>query len=300
MANVRDFKVERDETVSSLVKKLGTTGFQGSHIEEAANVLRRMRESDATVFLAFTANMMASGLRGVLTQMIDEGLVDGVITTGGSIDHDIIKSYKPYGLGDFNADDVKLHKRGINRIGNIMVPTRHYIFLDKWMQKVYARMHREKRVFAPSELNEYMGSILPKDSFLSTCHRHKVPVFCPGMIDAAVGMHLYFFRQKHRDLIMDPAGDLHKLADLVFAAKHTGGIILGGGISKHHLIGANLMRGGLDYALYVTTAQEYDGSLSGAHPKEAKSWGKIREKGVTATVFAEASLALPLILAGAY
>ena len=300
MANVVDFRVGRGETVRSLVRKLGTTGFQGTHIQAAANVVKQMRSSDATVFLAFTANMMASGLRGVLTQMVEEGLVDAVITTGGSIDHDIIKAYKPYGLGDFNMDDVKLHRGGINRIGNIMVPTKHYVFLDKKMQKIYGDIYRKKRVFTPSELNDHIGSVLPKGSFLAACHERSVPVFCPGMIDAAVGMHLFFFRQKHRDFIMDTAGDLHKLADIVYDAKETGGIILGGGISKHHLIGANLMRGGLDYAVYVTTASEYDGSLSGAHPKEAKSWGKIKEKGRTAMVFGEASITLPLIIAAAY
>jgi len=300
MVKVVDFRVERGESVVDLVKKLGTTGFQGTHIQEAADVLKRMRDRDATVFLAFTANMMASGLRGVLTQMVEEGLVDAVITTGGSIDHDIIKSYKPYGLGDFNADDVKLHKQGINRIGNIMVPTRHYIFLDKWMQKIYGDMYKKKKVFTPTELNDQIGSVLLKGSFLAACHERGVPVFCPGLIDAAVGMHLFFFRQKHRDFIMDTAEDLHKLADIVYDAKETGGIILGGGISKHHLIGANLMRGGLDYAVYVTTASEYDGSLSGAHPKEAKSWGKIKEKGRTATIFGEATIVLPLIIAAAY
>lgn len=297
MADVVDFRVKRGESSSDLVKKVGLGGFQGTHIQEAADVIKHMRDSEATVFLAFTANMMASGLRGVFTQMVDEGLVDAVITTGGSIDHDIIKSYKPYGLGDFNVDDVKLHKKGINRIGNIMVPTKHYIFLDKWMQKVYGGMYEKRKVFAPSELNDVIGAALPEGSFLSACHKRKVPVFSPGLIDAAVGMHLFFFRQKHRDFIMDTAEDLHKLADIIYAAKETGGIILGGGISKHHLIGANLMRGGLDYAVYVTTASEFDGSLSGAHPKEAKSWGKIKEKGRTATVYADATIALPLIIA---
>lgn len=35
-------------------------------------------------------------------------------------------------------------------------------------------------------------------------------------------------------------------------------------------------RNGADYAVYINTAQEFDGSDSGARPDEAVSWGKIR------------------------
>jgi deoxyhypusine synthase len=298
MAEVVDFRVETDESAKSLVEKLGASGFQASKINEATACICQMKAGDATVFLTFTANMMASGLRGVLTQMVEDGLVDVVITTGGTIDHDIIRSYKTYILGDFNEDDVRLHKKGINRIGNILVPNNRFIFLERKMKRVYTDYYRKKKVFTPTEINDYIGSVLPAGSFLNTCHKKGVPVFCPGYIDAAVGMHLFFFRQKHKDFILDPAEDLHKLADIVFTAKKTGGIILGGGIAKHHTIGANLLRGGLDFAVYVTTASEFDGSLSGAHPKEAKSWGKIKENGSTTTVYGDATVILPLIIAG--
>jgi deoxyhypusine synthase len=56
----------------------------------------------------------------------------------------------------------------------------------------------------------------------------------------------------------------------------TGVIILGGGLPKHHICNANLMRNGADFAVFINTAQEYDGSDSGARPDEAVSWGKIR------------------------
>ncbi|MFH1055042.1 MAG: deoxyhypusine synthase [Candidatus Altiarchaeota archaeon] len=298
MDKVKDIRVAGRDSARELVGKLGSTGFQASELKAAVGIIREMREADATIFLAFTANMMASGLRGVLTQMVDEGLADAVITSGGSIDHDIIRSYKPYLLGSFNADDIELHRKGVNRIGNILVPNDRYMLLERKMRRVFTHMEKKTNVFTPSELNNYIGSILPKHSFLNTCYRKKIPVFCPGMVDSAIGMHLFFFKQKHREFIMDTAEDFHQLADIVFAAKQTGGIVLGGGISKHHLIGANLMRGGLDYAVYITTAQEYDGSLSGAHPKEGKSWGKIKGKGRTATVYGDTSILLPLIIAG--
>ena len=59
-------------------------------------------------------------------------------------------------------------------------------------------------------------------------------------------------------------------------ALNTGMIILGGGLIKHHICNANLMRNGADYSVFVNTGQEFDGSDSGAKPDEAISWGKVR------------------------
>jgi deoxyhypusine synthase len=258
-----------------------------------------MKQEECTIFLSFTANMMASGLRGLFIKMVEKGLVDVVVTTGGSIDHDIIRAYKPYLLGSFDEDDVRLHKKGVNRIGNILVPNDRYELLEQKIQPILEKLYKQQdTTIKPSELTAHLARNIKKKTFIGECSKRGIPVFTPGLVDSALGLQLFFFRQKHQDFILDSLGDVQRLLDMVYAARKTGGIILGGGISKHHLIGANLLRDGLDYAVYVTTAVEYDGSLSGARPTEAKSWGKIREKGRTATVHADATIALPLVLEG--
>jgi deoxyhypusine synthase len=80
-------------------------------------------------------------------------------------------------------------------------------------------------------------------------------------------------------------------------AKHTGVIILGGGLIKHHISNANLMRNGADFALYLNTGQEFDGSDSGARPDEAVSWGKIRTTARPVKIYADATLVFPLLVA---
>jgi deoxyhypusine synthase len=85
------------------------------------------------------------------------------------------------------------------------------------------------------------------------------------------------------------------LSDLVWNAKRSGALIIGGGISKHHVIWWNQFKRGLDYAVYITTAQEYDGSLSGARTREAISWGKINEKARHVTIEGDATIYLPII-----
>ncbi|MCR4369492.1 MAG: deoxyhypusine synthase family protein, partial [archaeon] len=133
-------------------------------------------------------------------------------------------------------------------------------------------------------------------SFLYWCSKNNIPVYCPGITDgAAFGLQMYFFKQENSEFGIDVTADLKPLLDSALNAEKTGAIILGGGISKHHIIGANIIRDGLDYAVYVSTAQEFDGSLSGAKPKEAKSWGKLKEKAEASHVNCDATIALPII-----
>ncbi len=301
LAKIRDFQVSPSTTVSELLSRLETTGFQASELAEGARILREMKEDeDCTVFLAFTANMVASGLRGVFAQLVKNGFADAVITTGGSIDHDVIKSFEPYLLGSFREDDVALHKKGINRIGNIMVPNERYELLEKKLLPVFKGLYAKKKIVSASELISEVSSVVrDENSFLYWCSKRGVPVFSPGLVDSALGLQLFFFKQDAPDFALDESADLKKMSRIIFDAKRTGALICGGGISKHFTIASNLLRGGLDYSVYATTATPFDGSLSGAEPREAKSWGKITEKGKTATVYGDATINLPLMVGAA-
>ncbi len=123
----------------------------------------------------------------------------------------------------------------------------------------------------------------------------KVPIFVPGPMDGAVGSQIWLFANKRSDFRVDVIGDEKRLADIAFDSKKSGALILGGGISKHHIIWWSQFKGGLDYACYITTAVEYDGSLSGAQVKEAISWGKVRPKAKKSTLIADATTVLPLV-----
>jgi len=271
-------------------------GFQATNLGKAVKLIEKMKKEKATVFFTFTANMVASGLRGLFAEMCRKKYVDVIITTGGSLDHDLIRSEKSYLLGDFNADDKELHKKGINRIGNILVPSDRYEFLEKKMQQIFEKLYSKNKTTSPSEIARTIGeSVNDGNSFLYWCSKNKIPVFSPGITDSAIGLQTYFFKQKRKDFGIDVTADMQQLASLALNASKTGGLILGGGISKHHALGVNILRGGFDYAVYVTTAPEWDGSLSGAKTKEAVSWGKIQESANHITVNGDATMVFPLI-----
>ncbi|CAI5983909.1 unnamed protein product [Closterium sp. NIES-64] len=97
----------------------------------------------------------------------------------------------------------------------------------------------------------------------------------------------------------EPHPDVRRMDDEAVQAdpRRTGVIILGGGLPKHHICNANMMRNGADYAVYINTANEFDGSDSGARPDEAVSWGKIRVEAKAVKVFCNATIAFPLLVA---
>ena len=280
---------------------LTSTGFQATNVGRGIKVLKEMKKNKATIFLTFTSNLVASGLRGIITQLCKEKLIDCIITAGGSLDHDLIKSEKDYELGDFSMDDQELHRAEKNRIGNILVKNECYIYLEKFMTDVFTELCTEAEkqnnpcLFAPSEIAAKIGQKTKPDSFLYHCYKNKIPVFCPGITDSAIGLQAYFFKQRKKDFGIDVTKDMSKLASVALDSEKTGGLILGGGISKHHAIGVNLLRGGFDYAVYVTTASPSDGSLSGARTNEGISWGKINEQAKHVTIDADATIVLPLL-----
>lgn len=297
MEKINDIELGEKSSALKIAGQMRSCGFQAAHLGEAIELIEQMKKEKSTLFLGFTANLVASGLRGIIKEMCEKRFIDAIATTAGSIDHDIIKSQMPYLLGTFNADDVELHKKGINRIGNIFVETKGFVALEKKMQQWLGELYEKEKCVSPSQLAKFIGEKLPKESFLHWCSKNSIPVFCPGITDGAIGLQMHFFKEKRPDFCVDATKDMKELAQIVLTAEKTGAIILGGGIAKHHIIGANILRDGLDYAVYVSTAQEFDGSLSGAQTKEAKSWGKIREKGKSVNVACDATIALPLIAA---
>jgi deoxyhypusine synthase len=275
-------------------------GFMARSLFEVANTLDAMCNREGCIkFLSFPAAIMATGTRGVLVDMVKEGMVDVIVTTCGTLDHDIARTLGDYYEGSFELDDAKLRKRGYHRLGNVLVPLQGYgPLIERRMQALLARLYGSgTRTITTEQLCSEIGRDLKaNNSLLYWAQKKGVPVFVPGITDGAVGSQLWLFAESHRDFKVDLIGDERRLSDITSEAKETGALVLGGGISKHHLIWWNLFRGGLDWACYITTASEFDGSLSGARLREAISWGKVKEEARQASLYAEVTTVLPFVV----
>jgi len=297
---VEDIKISKNMDVNSLVAQMEKSGgFTAKKVGVGVNILEKMfKEKDCVKFLSFPACITATGCRGVIKELVKRKMVDVVITTSGTLDHDIARAWKNYYHGDFSADDISLHKHGVNRLGNVLIPNENYgIILEKKMQPILKEMYKNKKEYSTKEIIwEFGKRIKNENSIIYWCYKNRIPMFVPGITDGAFGSNLWMFWQTHKDFKIDLFRDEHELSDIVFTAKKTGALMIGGGISKHHTIWWNQFRNGLDYAVYITTAVEYDGSLSGARIKEGISWGKVKEKAKKVTIDGDATVLLPLMI----
>ena len=301
LIEVKDIKVKKGMSVNDLVKMMGESGgFTSQKLADAADIVEKMvKDKDCLKILSFPACIMSTGTRGVIVDMVKNGMVDLIITTCGTLDHDLSRTWKAYYKGDFMMDDEKLREHEISRLGNVLVPDECYgLILEEKLAPMFEEIFKDTLSLSTHEIIDQVGARLDnEDSLLYQCHKHNVPVFVPGITDGSFGCQLWMYYQMHRKLRIDLFGDEQMLSEMTDEAKETGAIIIGGGISKHHVIWWNQFRGGLDYAIYLTTAQEFDGSLSGAQIREAVSWGKVKPDAKKMTVEGDATISLPIIMA---
>ena len=296
---VKDMKLRKDMGVGELVDEMRDAGgFTARHLAIGVSILEEMlSDRECTNFLSFPACVVATGLRGVLAQFVKE--FDVVITTGGTFDHDLARAWGGcYFHGSFELDDEMLHRMGVNRLGNVLIPNSSYgMLLETKMFPILKELSKKKEEWSSRELAyEFGRRVSDENSILYQAAKHKIPVYCPGILDAAFGTNLVIFSQDN-NFKLNLMRDEKELSDIVFDSKRRGALMIGGGISKHHTIWWNQFKGGLDYAVYITTATAYDGSLSGARLREAISWGKVKEKAKQVTVDGDATVMLPIMLA---
>jgi deoxyhypusine synthase len=287
-------------TVAGLVKRFRAAGFQSTELSKASGVMYKMWAQDAKVVLSFTSNMVSSGLRELFAQLIELGLVDAVITTAGSVEEDIMKAQgEKFPLTRFRADDIELHEKGHNRVGNIIITNDSYGRFEGLMKGYLDDIITKKKELTGVELLRELGARLDDDgSILRQAFLKKVPVFCPAMTDGALGFHLYMAGDRH-PFHLDVIGDFKQLLLTLSPDDTKGFIALGGGVSKHFGLLATMINGGADYAVYMTSSTGWSGSLSGASTSEAKSWGKLKDDSDSATVIGDASINFPLAAFGA-
>ena len=301
MKTTKDFLWNQDMSVNDFLEKLGNVGFQSVELKNASDLIVKMKSSNAKIYLTFTSNMVTSGLRGFFAQLIKLNIPQVIVTTAGAIEEDIMKAFgEKFEIASFHSDDVELHEKGENRVGNLIIRNESYMKFEDWIIPVLKELYNEKKRWSVSELLKEIGLKLnDKNSILYQAAKKNVPIFCPGITDGIMGFQLFMFQQKHPDFIVDVVKDFK---NIIFASNHDEKkalIALGGSISKHYALLSGLLSGGFSYALYMTTAHVTSGSMSGATTQEAKSWGKIKDDSDAVTVIGDVSINFPLAMCNA-
>lgn len=296
---VKDLTIKGNTSIVKIFEEMSQSGgFESRNLADGLNILTSMiSDKKCLRFLSFIGAIISTGLRGIIKDMIRNQWFDVVITTCGALDHDIARYYSNYKEGSFALNDKELANQDIHRLGNILVPLKSYgPLIENKIQTFLEKAYKEgKREMSTADITKMIGNHMGENSFLYWAFKNEVPVIVPGIMDGAVGSQIWLFTQKHRDFKLNLTADADLLSGLIFKAKKSGAFMIGGGIPKHHTLWWNQYREGLDYALYVTTAQEFDGSSSGALVNEAISWGKVSQNAKQTTVHAEATTILPFL-----
>jgi deoxyhypusine synthase len=284
-----------------ILKSYSGMGLQASNFGKAIGIVNEMIANKSKIYLSYTSNMVSSGVRDIIRYLVKNKKVDFLVTSGGGIEEDIVKCLKDFEVGEFNYDAVKERNREINMAGNIKIKDSGYMKFEKIsmkvLEKLYKRFKSGERI-TPSKYVWAIGEeVNDERSIYYWAYKNKIPVYCHAISDGAIGSNLYFFQHKKKDFVMDLVEDNKELNDSSVGLKKSGVICLGGGVPKHAVMMANIYRNGADYAVYINTGLEAEGSDSGASTNEAITWGKLKSNAKSVKVFSEASLVFPLLVA---
>jgi deoxyhypusine synthase len=303
LKRVKHMQLKNGLTVGALVSEMNECGVLGAgKVGKAAELAKEMfSDRNYTVFLTLAGPLVPGGLRQIIRDLIEQEYVNVIVTTGANMVHDMVEALgHHHWIGTFLAEDKELKTQEIGRIGDIYIEQDAFKSLEEWMSKTLESIPEEKRerISTTELLFEIGKKISDPESILATAAKKEVPIISPGIVDSIAGFHMWMFGQDKK-LRIDPLLDTHKLVDIVYEAKKSGIIILGGGWPKHFALFANTFREGVDCAIQITMDRPEPGGLSGATLKEAISWGKVKPEGKEVTVICDVTIAFPLIVASA-
>lgn len=300
--DVQGYNFEEKFDFDAFINSFAAIGFQANHLAQAIQIIKAMRRDKAKIYLTFTSNMISSGLRDIITFLVKHKFVDILVTSAGGVEEDIMKIKGTFKIGDFTASSQALYTNGVFRTGNLFVPNSRYTYLEQFLDPFLKKSYDEgKKTLSTNEFIRELGLALEDEdqkesSYIYWAAKNDIPVFCPGLVDGAIGDIISFFKYNHKDFYLDTSGDAEKINNLTLQFEKTGIITLGAGLPKHFALNANILRDGVEYAVYLNTAQEYDGCDSGANIQEAKTWYKVKMNALSVKVHVDATIAFPLIV----
>ncbi|MFZ3058537.1 MAG: deoxyhypusine synthase [Candidatus Methanoperedens sp.] len=296
---IKHAKIVPDMTVNELVEAFSGCAFGAGRLFEAVDIYREMvNDRECTKFFGLAGAMVPAGMRQVVSGMIRDREIDILVSTGANLVHDIIESmglhhYK----GTDAADDVQLKHDAVNRIYDVFLPERHFTNFEDKLQSIFREIPENLSI---TELLSHIGARLDDDnSILKSAYDTGVPVYCPAIQDSIIGLQAWLYKQT-KPLNVDVFADMRGLIDRCYEAKRAGVMIVGGGVPKNFILQSMLVTPrSFDYAIQLTMDRPETGGLSGATLDEARSWGKIGEEARSVTVYSDATITLPIIVAAA-
>jgi deoxyhypusine synthase len=303
-------------TVSELIDLFGKTGYNARRLAEAAEIMTKMVESDATICLTIAGAMTPIGFGKIISKMIEDGFIDWIVTTGANVYHDLHFAYDlPVRQGHFDVDDDILYSKQIVRIYDVYIKENgtlqaQDIIMQKDIQEIYQK-NKNIEIGSTADLSYFIGkaalekSKYSEKSFMVSAFKSDVPIYIPALSDSSVGLNMLPLMLNEK-ISINVIQDIAESAAILWKSDKSGGIELGGGVPKNFFQQTGpalyqilkIKEGGHDFIVQLTDARPDTGGLSGATLQEGKSWGKIKtsHKG-NVVVYGDSSVYFPILCA---
>lgn len=291
-------KITGSMDMDEFAKSLENCAFGARRISQAVEIYYEMvSDPDVTKFFGLAGAMVPAGMRTIIADLIKDGYIDVLVTTGANMVHDTLEGlglnhYK----GTDQVDDKELHEEHIDRIYDVYLPDGHFEELEEFLMDVMEDLPKDKPVSIAEFMKVLGAGINNNDTILGAAYENDVPVYCPAFPDSVIGLHAYLYKEMN-PLVVDAVADMHDFMDICWDAKKAGAVFVGGGVPKNYIFQSMLVTPKeFDYAIQLTMDTPQTGGLSGATLDEAISWGKVDSSAKFVTVYSDATITLPLMV----
>ncbi len=306
--SLRPFTVRAGATASDLVQRMGDTAFQARNLGQAARIWEGALRDEATIFFGLAGAMVPAGMRPLVVHLIENRMVDVIVSTGANLYHDVYETLGfPHSQGDPEGDDVRLANLRVVRFFDVLAPEHEFAVGERFCSE-FSLTLEEDRPYTTREyfylLGKTLAPVAKEEGILTAAAKHGVPIFCAAVGDSVHGLAIAEGRLRTgKRILFDIVGDLLEMAHLSLTANKSAVIYVGGGTPKNYIQQCGVagylfgrQRPGHSYGIQITMDQPQWGGLSGCTFDEAVSWRKIDPNAQSITLYAEATIALPLIV----
>ncbi|WP_227374301.1 deoxyhypusine synthase [Haladaptatus halobius] len=308
-------EVRAGMTVGELADEYSSAGVGAANLHEAVDIYAEMLGDDVTNFFGLAGAMVPTGMRRIVADLIRDDHIDALVTTGANLTHDAIEAIggKHHHGRDKQHDksmrehDEQLRDEEVDRIYNVYLPQEHFALFESHLRSevfpnieetVSIQRMTEELGRANSEVNEREG-IEEDAGIAAAAHENDVPIYCPAVQDSVLGLQAWMYSQTS-EFTLDALRDMTHLTDIAFEAEKSGAMVVGGGVPKNYVLQTMLVSpSAYDYGVQLTMDPPETGGLSGATLDEARSWGKLEKAARNVSVYADATITLPLVIAAA-
>jgi len=305
---ITPFPISQECSVSELVQRMAGTSFQARNLAHGVEIWSRMLEGELTIFFGLAGAMVPAGMRQVMVYLIQNRLIDCLVSTGANLVHDVHETLgRCHWQGSAHADDQELASSKIYRIHDSLLSEEEFDRTENFIIDFSSSLELG-RAYATREyffmLGKELASQAKEDGILTAAAKANLPIYCPAPGDSVFGTALATALVKGGNhLFFDVIKDVVEMIQIACSASSTGVIFIGGGTPKNfiqqvelcgHVFGKALS--GHRYAIQITTDSPQWGGLSGCTFDEARSWRKITPDAATVTINCDASIALPIMV----